>query len=113
MPAPVPIASRTLVFDDGEVRSVEVVIFSPVPSGDDFECCFEIRWPENVQKGHSFGVDSLQALENALKKIGIDLNSSEAATAEQLYWIEPGRGFGFPVPQSMRHLLHGDDKETF
>ncbi|MFZ0194213.1 MAG: hypothetical protein WAL14_05270 [Pseudolabrys sp.] len=26
-----------------------------------------------------------------------------------LAWLSPGRGYGFPVPQSIRDLLVGDD----
>jgi hypothetical protein len=28
-------------------------------------------------------------------------------------WLEPGRGYGFPVPNNIRDLLVGDDKKFF
>ena len=28
----------------------------------------------------------------------------------QVEWLEPGRGYGFPVPDNIRDLLVGDDK---
>lgn len=56
------------------------------------------------------GVDAVQALELALKIIGAQLYASDHHASGRLMWEAPGKGYGFPVPTSMRDLLIGDDK---
>ena len=57
------------------------------------------------------GVDTVQALELALKLIGAQIYSSDYHESGQLEWCEARKGYGFPVPNTIRDLLVGDDKK--
>ncbi len=72
-------------------------------------CEYEIDWPEGTRKFAAHGLDSVQALELALKMIGSEIYTSEYHKSKMLSWEKPGRGYGFPVARNMRDLLEGDD----
>lgn len=60
------------------------------------------------------GNDSMQALILAIHMIGAQLYASEAHEAGRLR--DPGNpkgGYGFPVPNGLRDLLVGSDKQFF
>ena len=59
------------------------------------------------------GVDAIQALELALRMIGAFIYSSDHHASGNLVWEAPGKGYGFPVANSIRDLLVGDDKKYF
>ena len=59
------------------------------------------------------GVDSVQAIEIALRMIGADIYMSDYHKCGSLFFQEPGRGYYFPVAPSLRDLLIGDDKKYF
>jgi len=43
--------------------------------------------------------------------IGAELHPSDYHTQGKLRWERPGDGYGFPVPNNIRHLLVGEDKK--
>jgi hypothetical protein len=51
----------------------------------------------------------MQALLFALEMIGAEIYTSDYHKSKCLMWGEPGQGYGFPVVQSLRDLLEGDD----
>jgi hypothetical protein len=61
----------------------------------------------------SEGADSVQALLVALKMIGADIYSSNYHKSGKLMLEAHGKGYGFPVPSSLRDLLEGDDAKFF
>lgn len=56
------------------------------------------------------GFDSAQALLLALQMIGTDLYTSTYHKAGLIFFQEPGKGYGFPVPATIRDLYVGEDK---
>jgi hypothetical protein len=109
------IATRTLALRYGnESRNVAVRIFPPEQEEPRaWSCAYEIDWPEGTQKSAAHGVDSVQAIELALKMIGADVYTSDYHKSKLLTWEKPGQGYGFPVPNSLRDLLEGDDARFF
>lgn len=104
------VANRTLKLrKDGADTDVAVRIFAPRPDRDHWMCEYEIDWPEGTRKFAAHGLDSVQALELALKMIGSEIYTSEYHKSKMLSWEKPGQGYGFPVARNMRDLLEGDD----
>jgi hypothetical protein len=105
------IATRTLKLQrDGDAIDIGIRIFAPRASGRDWSCRFEIDWPDGRLSRGAYGVDSMQALVLALQMIGADIYTSAYHKSGQLMFEAPGRGYGFPVPASIRHLMVGDDR---
>ncbi len=102
------IATRVLKLR-GENAEIPIRIFAPVAADRGWECSFEIGWPQGVQHKRAAGADAVQALEFALRLIGTLLYSSDLHEAGRLMWDQPGRGYGFPVPHTLRDQLIGDD----
>jgi hypothetical protein len=109
------IATRILAFHNGnENRNVSVRIFAPKQEEPRvWLCAYEIDWPEGTRKFAAHGVDSIQAVEMALKMIGAELYTSDYHKSGLLTWEQPGKGYGFPVPVTLRDLLVGDDAKFF
>jgi hypothetical protein len=104
------IANRSLKVRQGQNDTdVAVRIFAPQPSQGSWSCNYEIEWPEGIRKGTASGFDSVQALLFALKMIGAEVYTSDYHKSGALTWTEPQQGYGFPVAQSLRDLLVGDD----
>ena len=105
------IAIRTLKIRRTSVPDVAVAIrvFAPRPVGRGWSCGYEIDWPSSTRKRDVSGFDSMQALVLALQAIGTELYMSEHHQAGELLWEQQGRGYGFPVPDTIRDLLIGDD----
>jgi hypothetical protein len=55
----------------------------------------------------------MQALVLALEAIGSDIYTSSYHKAGALFFEAPGKGYGFPVPITLRDLLVGDDARFF
>lgn len=94
----------------GDVE-IPILIFSPQRENGDWSCQIEIGWPDEKLTRIAVGVDAVQALELALKMIGAQIYSSSHHESGVLEWLEPGKGYGFPVPNGIRDLLVGDDKK--
>jgi hypothetical protein len=104
------IAARSLKIRAGGAEvDVPVIISAPERAEVDWICRFEIGWPEGAASRHAAGTDSVQALVFALQMIGAELYASKHHEAGHLVWMEPGQGYGFPVPNGIRDLLVGDD----
>jgi hypothetical protein len=56
------------------------------------------------------GVDAVQALDLAMRMIGAQIYASDHHASGKLMWLEPGKGYGFPVTKGIRDLLTGDDR---
>ena len=105
------IATRTLTLREGKTsREVQICLHAPEESAADWICRFEIEWPEGKVERWGSGVDAVQALSSALQMIGAEIYTSHYHRTGKLEWLEAGRGYGFPVPNAIRDLLIGDDK---
>jgi len=109
------VARRTLKLKTNKgIVDVPVRVFAPAagPKGS-WKCRYEIDWPEGRWAMEIGGIDACQALLLAFYGIGSELYSSNYHKNRQLWFDAPGRGYGFPVPVSLRDLLEGDDKAFF
>jgi hypothetical protein len=94
---------------DGETE-VPIRIFAPEELAErSWGCRYEIDWPNRRKAMTAHGVDSVQALELALRMIGAELYTSSYHKAGELVHETPGGGYGFPVPNTIRDMLVGDD----
>jgi hypothetical protein len=109
-----PIATRVLIYRDEE-READVLIrlFAPEPQDNHWICRFEIVGPDETLKRYGAGQDSMQALVLALTMIGAILYASDAHKKGKWGWERVGSGYGFPVMNTMRDLLVGDDAKYF
>ena len=103
-----------LVSFDSEVRKKLLYDFFRskigTVAGDHWQCEYEIGWPDNTRRSKADGVDSVQSLLLALKKIGADICTSEAHKSGKLIWEKRGDGYGFPLPAGIRDLYEGSDR---
>lgn len=105
------IATRSLSLRTGKDNvDVAVRLHAPERQADDWICRYEIDWPRQKAERWGTGGDGIQAILHALQMIGAELYASEHHEAGRLSWLEAGAGYGFPVTQSIRDLLVGDDK---
>ncbi|MEA3025701.1 MAG: hypothetical protein QOF91_986 [Alphaproteobacteria bacterium] len=105
------LATRVLRLEDRPGVEIPVRIFAPVQDDVDWTCRFEIGWPEGMLTRSVIGIDTIQALELALRMIGTILYSSDLHKSGRLMWQAPKQGYGFPVPNTIRDLLVGEDRE--
>ena len=70
----------------------------------DYYCPYEICWPNDRRISYAGGVDSVQALDLALKIVGVILYTSEYGKAGRLRWHEQ-RDLGFPVTDNCLDLV--------
>ena len=91
---------------------IPIRISAPEQRGDDWACRFEIDWPDEMFTMDARGIDSVQALELALRMIGSIIYASDHHASGNLMWEAPGQGYGFPVPNNIRGLLVGEDKKS-
>jgi len=92
---------------------IPIRIFAPQRLGDNWMCHFEIAWPDEMMALDAGGVDAVQAIELALRMIGAFIYTSDHHTSGNLMWGAPGQGYGFPVPNTIRDLLVGEDKKYY
>jgi len=109
------IASRSLRLREGLNEIVIAIhIFAPERHENGaWSCRYEIGWPEGKETRCGWGVDSVQAIVLALQAIGTDIYTSNYHKSGDLFFVEPGKGYGFPVPITLRDLLSGDDAKYF
>jgi hypothetical protein len=93
----------------GDIK-IPIQIFAPEQEGTAWLCKFEINWPDETITMAAGGIDAVQALHLALQLIGAQLYASDHHASGKLMWLEPGKGYGFPVTKGIRDLLVGDDK---
>lgn len=88
-------------------------IYLPEGSGLAWWCKYEIDWPEGVEQMRVTGIDAIQCLQIAMEMIGAEIyTSAYHKEGDLLYWAD-WKGYGFPVPGGIRHLLVGDDAKYF
>lgn len=107
-------AQRTLLItaeDDGKAIPVQVTVDVPTFDRNAWICGFQIGWPNGTVANRGMGIDSVQALESALRMIAIHLYASPYHHAGTLYFDEPGSGYGFSLPAGGRDLAVGDDRK--
>lgn len=110
----VPIASRILkIVDEETERPVVVRLFMPYEDDRAWRCDYEIGWPGQPRAFRSFGSDAFQAIQLAMRMIGVELYTSAYHKAGTLVLDVKGAGFGFPVPTTAKDLLEGDDITFF
>ena len=104
------IATRILKLR-GKGGEIELPVRIHAPERDEVAigCKCEIDWPGRPETRTIYGHDEVQAIQLALMFIGATIYNSDEHKAGSLSWIEPGRGYGFPVPTTMRDQLTGDD----
>lgn len=107
------IAERKLTLERDSAVQIPVRVFLPRELSADWACRFTIGWPDEEFEMEVFGVDAFQALELALRTIGVMIYTSEHHKAGELMWLEAGDGYGFPITSSLRDLLVGGDKKFF
>ena len=108
------IATRDLVLrDQARAINIPVRIHAPENAKGDWICRFDIGWPEGRVERWGTGVDAVQALLFAVQMIGAEVYASSEHKSGRLEWLEAGRGYGFPVPNTIADLLVGDDKRFF
>ena len=108
------IAGRLLILRSAKHEAeIPIQIFAPEKQEVDWICRFEIGWPDGKLERYASGIDAVQALLLALHMIGAQIYASDHHASGNLVWLEPGFGYGFPVPASIRDLLVGNDKRYF
>jgi len=93
--------------------AVPIRVHAPVQGEKDWRCAYDIVWPDGSRRGFGYGVDGTQAMLLALHAIGTDIYTSDYHRSGRLRWEREGRGYGFPVPRTIRDLLIGDDAQAF
>jgi hypothetical protein len=110
--ARVLVLERILKLETAEGSAqIPIRVFLPRKLSVDWGCKFSIGWPEGEFEMDIHGVDAIQALDLALRTIGAFLYSSDHHASGELVWLEAGKGYGFPVPNSLRDMLIGDDQK--
>jgi hypothetical protein len=104
------IATRVLKLrSGGKEIEIPIRLFAPQRGEGGWFCRYEIDWPDNKRIRDAWGVDSVQAVVIGLQMIGADVYTSSYHKSGNLMFEGPARGYGFPVPSSLRDLLIGDD----
>jgi hypothetical protein len=104
------IANRVLHWKNGNQEAeIAVRIFLPEQIDGVWKCRYEIDWPDKMRGKSVAGADSMQALLGALKIIGSDIVASTYYASGEMTLSGSYRGCGFPVPNSIRDTLRGDD----
>ena len=86
-----PIATRTLTAGSDDVV---VTIGKPEPfeDGDDYYCPYAIDCLGKKKLSYAGGVDAVQALQLAMKKIGVDLAYLKTPSNEPVTWMSDSPG---------------------
>jgi len=93
---------------------IPIRIFLPEKAeGGSWSCRYEIDWPDEKWALAAYGNDSVQAIDLALHMIGSEIYASNYHKSGQLFLEAPRRGYGFPVPKTLRDLLEGDDAKFY
>ena len=89
------IAVRTL---RAGAQSIVVTIGKPQPfeGGGDFYCPYSIEFQGKTRIGYAGGVDAVQALQLAMKKIGVDLAHLKTPPDSPITWLDEVGQTGFP-----------------
>jgi hypothetical protein len=72
----------------GTDSAVRIRIGRPYPSGDDWQCPYEIDAPGLKRTFAIYGVDSVQALALALKAVDVELEVIAKQAGGSLLWLD-------------------------
>jgi hypothetical protein len=85
-----PIATRKLSFGSEELT---VILGKPEAIEDnDFLCPYMILAGKETKTGYAIGIDGIQAIQLAMKKISIDLICISKASGIPIFWNMGGPG---------------------
>ncbi|QEX16474.1 hypothetical protein FRZ44_17680 [Hypericibacter terrae] len=71
------------------------------PNGHDYYCAYRVLGLGNDRVRSASGVDQMQALLLALRKMGAELYSCGEYKTGKLYWLEMGnKDLGLPTPEN-------------
>jgi hypothetical protein len=108
------IATRELVLDGN--KAVIVRIGKPHrPRGDEFYACpYHISGPGLNRLSYAAGVDSVDALQWAFQKIGIELRATiDASASKKLRWEGGSDGdVGFPLRAEIEKYFREEDEQS-
>jgi hypothetical protein len=97
-----------------ETRKINIPVKFYLPeklANGDYQCRFEIGWPNGAKKTAAMGVDAVQSLLGAMQMAAALAYTNPMHEKGQLYWLEMGAGYGLPLPKSIRDLSVGDDRD--
>lgn len=94
------IAIRELDLLGGGKATVTIGKPEKFPDADDYYCPYQITGIKRSNVRYAGGVDAVQALELALKMIGVDLYTSDEARADALSWKGSSDKGDLGFPQS-------------
>lgn len=97
MPNPAPFVERQFELH-GSVLAVRLYMPTATPHGD-FECRWEILWPQCAQHAHAVGLDGVQALLLAWVAVRAELTASPAYQDGKLTYLG-STDLDFPSPGS-------------
>ena len=97
----------------GNERNVMISVCAPLRGEHDWNCVCQIAWPKEPHRGSGYDVGGMKALQLALQAIGTEIYTSDYHQSGYLYWKQPGQGYGFPVPLTIRDLLVGEDARLY
>jgi hypothetical protein len=103
----------TLRMKNAASQTVMVRLHAPTRANSDWSCRYEIDWPEGLRSAAVHGMDGMQALILALQCIGSELYASKHHASGALLLEAWNSGYGFPVAQSTKPDLIGDDRRFF
>jgi hypothetical protein len=100
------IARREFTIGKDGKRRLDALVYTPVEDGvEDFRCEYEIREDGVLTRAsQDYGVDSMQALILALRKLGADIMTSEHVMKKELYWNDHNDDLGLLLPKSLSDL---------
>ncbi|MFN0216063.1 MAG: DUF6968 family protein [Saprospiraceae bacterium] len=76
--------------DDQEIGIIQILIFKPEEDseqGGDWVCQYKVVQPDQVKISKAYGVDSIQAFLNAIKKIESELLHFQKSHACKIRWL--------------------------
>ena len=100
------IAERELQLREanGTESSIRVRIGRPHPTGDDWQCPYEIEAQGSKHKMAIYGIDSIQALSLTLKAVNVALEVLAKQASGSLFWLgEPFASLQDPVDHKRSH----------
>lgn len=77
-------------FDRGEEQVIARFHAPTLAPGGEYQCRWEIEWPEGTQRRHACGIDGVQALMLAMRSAHGDLTASAAYRAGALTYLDQG-----------------------
>jgi hypothetical protein len=101
------IATRELTLGVGKKVTIKIGKPQRMPGHPSYFCAYQILGIENDNLRRAAGIDSVQALQLVLQKIGIDLYALNKANGGTLNW-EAGEhsDLGFPLSDDLLNILN-------